>query len=105
MAHRSIQQHALSPIHTMSPTDIPRIAQVSAELMKLDYNHEGNSVNGGILSKQRNHLGRKNQDHNRIFNQFPPSLLSFARLLPGNDICPDCSLRAAKVNNCLTWAK
>ncbi len=90
--------------------DVPRISHICAELMKIDNYHQDGDLsphpiaNGGIINRQP--LGRKKNAQERIYHGFPPSLLSFARMLPGNDRCPDCPLRGVTVsNNCLTWAK
>ena len=74
----------------------PRISKVTAELIRLNAFHgEALSMTGGVVNADQ-----------QICNQFPPGLLSFAKILPGNDRCPDCSLlHAPVVNNCLTWAK
>jgi len=76
--------------------DVPRIALASAELTKLSkYRGEAVSMTGGVVKTEQ-----------RTFHCFPPNLLAFAKILPGNDTCPDCSLRKELViNNVLTWAK
>lgn len=81
--------------------------QLSSELASFAKNDcKAVKQEGGIL---RNNVLKQEQK-----KAFPNNLRSFLQIIPGNDICPDCSLRkswknfdsieAAKEGN-LRWAK
>ena len=89
--------------------EVPRIIQISADLTKVENFYLADSIppimTGGVV-KERNQRQMNGSNQQRVYNKFPPSLLAFAKVLPGNNSCPDCSLRKTPViSSCLTWAK
>lgn len=78
--------------------DVPRISQISAELTNLSKSKSARvpMTGGGVVFA-----------HGESHNKFPPNLLMFAKLIPGNNACPDCSLRdnRAPPNSGLSYAK
>ena len=92
-----------------SPHQCLSLLQLSSELASFEKN-DSKSVRqkGGIL---RNNQVVKRREHKK---PFPNNLKRFLQLIPGNNVCPDCSLRKNWKNlnsieggygNFLSWAK
>jgi len=76
--------------------DVPRISQISAELTKLSKSKSAPApMTGGVVFA-----------HCESHTEFPPNLLIFAKLIEGNNVCPDCPLRNNRApNSGLSYAK
>ena len=92
----SISNRMHRSVDVTSAASMPRISQISAELMKLSKSKsKGVSMTGGVVSQSE-----------QCQNEFPPNLLMFAKIIPGNNVCPDCSLRHNQAPNTgLSYAK
>lgn len=72
-----------------SPPQGLSIHLLSSELASFARNHQSRNLNARPHSKTAS--SSTNDREERVM--FPKSLRTFLRLIPGNDMCPDCSLR------------